>query len=97
MSHHASEVARVVNQIDLICMGIRSIEIGSSLDVVQRGRKGTRLTLFGSNCSIVGGEDWILEAVSCCNESCETTIVLVKLRESFVRNRLSDSWFCIHM
>ena len=53
--------------------------------------------MFGSNCSIVGGEDWILEAVSCCNESCETTIVLVKLRESFVRSRLSDSWFCIHM
>ena len=51
----------------------------------EEKEKGTRLTFFGSNCSIVGGEDWILEAVSCCKESCENTIVLVKLRESFVR------------
>jgi hypothetical protein len=85
MGHHASEDARSIDQLDCINMWVRCIEIGSSLDVVQGGETGARLTLVRSNCSVVGGEDWILEDVSCCNESCEIRFVQLKLRESFVR------------
>jgi hypothetical protein len=85
LSHHASEVARVVTQMDFIYTWVLIYQVGSSLDVVQGGETGARLTLFRSKCSVVGGEDWIVEGISCCNESCENRTVLVKLRDPFVR------------
>jgi hypothetical protein len=41
--------------------------------------------MFRSKCSIVGGEDWILGAVSWSIESSGVKIVLVKLWELLVR------------
>ena len=41
--------------------------------------------MFRGKRSIVGGEDWTPGAVSCCIESLEVKIVLVKLREPVVR------------
>jgi hypothetical protein len=40
--------------------------------------------MFRGKCLIVGGEDWTPGAVSCCIESLEVKIVLVKLREPLV-------------